>query len=629
MISHRVGPFLFFLPLIAWTFLLSSCASHFAKPTKEFRRAPTATEEIDPTFGGEFTFKPKNLADEATYRGQKKDVQKFLQKLAEKNAGRNPHDADYLVIDKRNLKITYPNLNGFFLKLHADPDVIEVTHQPVKLEVLEKVAGTVQKDLFEGLAELGLVPHSYEGSGHMHLSSKELQTDSALLRNFIVDTVNYWELASGVLGDNRTDGYGPALNYSKFDKSEGGKYYDYPIVDGSEVVTYKGALDLHDRLIVWDDAVDRIDREFAHNLNPTMDEVKDVLSDGLGRSRYFEINVLTGFDRAAEAITNGVTEELRLLRPQKSFFEYLALARLFKGRLNYLSGLNFLVPVRRDFPSVTKVEPIRGAQAFRNYVEDAGLKWELYKPLLVGPYRKVRPVSYPQADENRTVVRQCTGSSCGLAAVSNALEVWDPGFHADQRKILDHLIQNRWKNKLEDNGNGLTGEELSSMSLELFTALGIQGAKTSYFRFPENKTPVGSPPTRATDDEFRSVLDIALRGGARKHLVVEINPEILWNNARVQVRPGGTGHFVYVQGYQSSTDRVLIEDSYPDSPSTYWVSTLELMKAINTSDDDLKGKRKGVLLISLPEERISPGVKNTNGLAQPFGGMCADVLLTK
>lgn len=109
--------------------------------------------------------------------------------------------------------------DGHYFRLASDADVIEVMMSPQTLESYKSMNKRLQGDVFDQMSQLGWEAHRYEGAGHIHIGFDEVfRNDRLLFRNFVVDVINEYELGDGILGDNRTDGYGPTLAFEGQDK---------------------------------------------------------------------------------------------------------------------------------------------------------------------------------------------------------------------------------------------------------------------------------------------------------------------------------------------------------------------------------------------------------------------------
>ena len=315
-------------------------------------------QEINPLFGPEWTFKRLGLKNEESYNGRD-DVYSFEQSLL--SEARNTDAPDYVV--KQNKNFVYPNLGGFYFSIGTDPDVIEVRAKPSTVEEYESAEAVIQKDVFDRLKEMKIVPHSYEGGGHVHISSSVFKDHLMILRNYIVDAVNNWELGAGILGVNRSDGYGPSINYVKYNEDA---HYDYvPTYGASKGVNFQGKLSIQERIAAWRAAVSSVDAQIKKKTKEdSIDEarMKSELDAGLGGTRYTAVN-----------LENSETVEKRYLRPQKTMKQFVDFVRLDRARLRMLAKFTTPIAVRRDFPIKTKVSPQEGVKAFLKYVNETGM----------------------------------------------------------------------------------------------------------------------------------------------------------------------------------------------------------------------------------------------------------------
>ena len=331
----------------------------------------------DLKFGPELTFKPDGNPDETPFslEDQRKVAEDLAQTLEQRckqapptercKVQRVPGAATY---HATMVEVSYPD--GFQFKLTQDADVIEVKVSPQTVEGYEKLGARMQQDIFNLMAEhpLRLKPHRYEGAGHIHVDFEGVfDQDPFLFRNFLVDTVNHFELGDGVLGDNRTDGYGPTL---AFQGAWGINRFREVIADfdaGKLKTAQELALAVVQRVYGWN-------------------------------NHYQAINL----NRPAKVSERpGHTLELRFLRPQRNVEDLQKLTRLFRARIEYLSRQRNTIPLRNDFKEETTSE--EGILALRQYVKQSGLNWKPYRDLLIEPHqslarkRKLRTRCAPSA----------------------------------------------------------------------------------------------------------------------------------------------------------------------------------------------------------------------------------------
>lgn len=579
------------------TSMLTACAStkfptegSLCSELRERVPAQSIENKVYLVSGGEFTFKPKGQPNETRYNSQYTDIQRFIDLLRRNGATRRRRDIDYFTISGNT--VTYPNQGGFFIELGTDPDVIEVIMKPSTLKELRAVESIINRDLFATMDKLNLAPHSYEGAGHVNLSSPAFEKSPLLFRNFVVDTVNQWEFGSGVFGDNRIDGYGPVLNYSRYTDSNHPEYYETEFSESIKSDT------VENRIKIWKMGVAQVDDGLKRSNFMTMDQVRTLLDQAVFSEKYTAVKLADDFKT-----------ELRFFRPQKSFTEYRQQHELLEARLKFLAGYDRPISVRLDFPATNKVNANQGAQALRRYVEEAGLNWEEYKVLLPKPFlaavtqsmvsRKTLP-----AAARLSPIRQCTSSSCSIAAFANALNQWNPQTEISQELWVEGVFKSTpWYKKVIDGGQGVSLENYAKLANYMLKTLSIEGAKIESFRLPSSGLS-GSMPSRLSQTKVINLLKEKNSSGDNLQIVAEINPLVLWRNNPVEVAADETGHYVQIEEFDPILNRVLIVDPYPDYPARYWVEFDTFLRSVNTVDDDIAKARKGFLVVDFSNSSV-------------------------
>lgn len=267
------------------------------------------------------------------------------------------------------------------IRLTLDSRVIEINATPMTTSTMELHKDLLQELIWNSAREIGLAPHTRLGGGHLHIqkpyqpqlnpvmdtqrpyswfqrlfnkvpqqeySSLIDSPDILLMRNFLVDLWNRPALFLGALGFNLKSAQ-PLSSYS-------------PVT-----------LELIQRKVLefdrGDIGIESLIRYHNALLAPS------------GDSRNLAINL--EHDR---------TIEIRGLRPQQSFMDYLRLCQLFESRIRALA-LSPQTPVKLDIPQIkTWKESSQGStiylsslsddevrQELKRYVESANQDWEKYK----------------------------------------------------------------------------------------------------------------------------------------------------------------------------------------------------------------------------------------------------------
>jgi hypothetical protein len=114
-----------------------------------------------------------------------------------------------LRIEEKCPQCEYVGSNGAFLvrgpihrnfQIGFDRGVIEVGDTLMTIPQQESMRDLFQSAIWESAAAAGLLPHEYQGQGHVNIDVKTAFGDDALgFRNFLMDLANHPELGAGIL----------------------------------------------------------------------------------------------------------------------------------------------------------------------------------------------------------------------------------------------------------------------------------------------------------------------------------------------------------------------------------------------------------------------------------------------
>jgi hypothetical protein len=239
--------------------------------------------------------------------------------------------------------------DGFWVQISTDVAVVEIQTKPSTVAEY-KAAKPHLDELFLAGAETGLTPDpKFKQGGHIHMDfASAFGGDHRLFRNFLVDFMNHQELGGGgVFGSD--PGNAPHLSLLTDEK--------------------KG---------VFMDLIDRFDRgEIKSGKELAQKIIRNVYDDNPAHwfpaDKYHALNLTRVPDS-----DDFSTVEFRALSAQRSPEEFLRQTELFEARLDFLRKID------RNLP-VVGFRPLSAEQkvgAFRSYVEESGLAWDDYKPLL-------------------------------------------------------------------------------------------------------------------------------------------------------------------------------------------------------------------------------------------------------
>ena len=289
--------------------------------------AHLARGDIAPYFGAEFTFTNQKIIAEKAERNvvnkawaihyQKKLAQKIASLCAKRTEIRHEWACSLQIVKNEYgvdcYKVLYAD--GFWLQISTDPSVVEVQMQPVTLEQARQLHERVQGDLFDQALMVGLKPHEVKGAGHIHLDvASAFQGDSLLFRNFLVDFARH-----------------PTLGLRTFNQDA----CNAPPI----------ALLGQEKIDAFTDVIEAFDQAYPSDQAWSIQQLAKALServydktlkDSEPAEKYQALNVTRIVD--PKRPIRQQTLEIRAIRPQKNFRQFILLQTLFQARLNYLKN---------------------------------------------------------------------------------------------------------------------------------------------------------------------------------------------------------------------------------------------------------------------------------------------------
>ncbi len=316
-------------------------------------------------------------------------------------------------------KISFPEIEirinqDVSIRLTPDSRVIEINAAPMTISVMRAHRDLLQELVWNSAAELGLKPHVRVGGGHLHIqkpyqpqldtvlrvqrpfswihrlfknapehefSSTIENPDILLMRNFLADLWKRPALFLGALGFNLRAAR-PLSSYSS------------NLLDS-----------IHRKVTEFDRGEMGIESLIRYH---------NTLLSPSGDSRNLAIN-----------LEHAQTIEIRGLRPQLSFYDYLKICELIESRIRTIAKTHF-TPIPFEVPIIKtwstrqndllvyhrdlSDEDVR--QQFRSYVESASLNWESYMHF---------PLASPGATSPGTVSQG--GGAAAIAVVPARCEV--------------------------------------------------------------------------------------------------------------------------------------------------------------------------------------------------------------
>jgi len=316
-----------------------------------------------PLFGAEFTFSSDALQTAAQGQGR---VVNIAEVVAAQVAMRNILQARCAARGDCSIQIlqngygveTYRvnYTDGFWFQISTDPSVVEVQTNPNSAENIERLQNRIQTDIFDVAADpaVGIRPFEFAGGGHIHMGLEStFGGDARLFRNFMVDFVNHWELASGILSTDHLNA--PPIAALKDSQR---KEFINAIRDFDE-----GKIKTIEKLAARVEK--RVLRETPSGWAPAIKYHAMVLT-----------RIISSKFKPSER-----TIELRSIRAQRSAKEYALITKLFDRRVAFLRSHNAFLELEpfNDLARTMKNHEKVAAARFRTYVEDSGLQWSDYQ----------------------------------------------------------------------------------------------------------------------------------------------------------------------------------------------------------------------------------------------------------
>jgi hypothetical protein len=285
------------------------------------------------------------------------------------------HRMDRQPDDNRNM---YFN-DDFHFTVSTDPAVIELTTSPMTIRQAQKHSKRLQEILFDWTAEAQATPQMFAGGGHINIGLAEFSNNPLLFRNFIIDLLNHNELFLGVFGYDTANAAShwmiPKTTFDLFLKRLN-EATSYNHLDKINFVTLQAAIELTritDRLLAgWAE--------------------KGLRAPNLARMGALAFNVRVDPHKSIRH----VRLEIRAVRPQKNFAQYLRQIQLLQARVNYLSTLTEPLELKakvemfkqhneegiEDYIFNPPVNPQEALKAFYEYVTESGELWANHRDYL-------------------------------------------------------------------------------------------------------------------------------------------------------------------------------------------------------------------------------------------------------
>lgn len=363
-----------------------------------------------PTFGAEFNFTNDELLKTGRAAGPRARVldansrmkDRFLERILEKCP-----DCGVFRSQVSSPKLSFPAYTRFYInhpgawsvEIDLDPWVVEIKMSPMTTVQIREHLPEIQELIFESAHEIGL--YSQDTAGHIHVGLESaFNNDPLLFRNFIVDWTIYSRMAFVLFGADALSG--PTIDmlgrrrYNNFRKII--DLFDRELLNPSSVAStwrsmsrdlFLGAISsfVHHPHMTKFNFGDQSGRDKISLLAGKIIEFVYMESAWANiRDKYQSLNLL----RISQMPQEEKTIEFRSVHEVGSAEEFLSLAEMIEGRLEYLKTREELIPFK-------KIIPIGSVQAaidlFYRYSQEAGISWAKARTLLLRKYSHYGPTS--------------------------------------------------------------------------------------------------------------------------------------------------------------------------------------------------------------------------------------------
>ena len=252
---------------------------------------------------------------------------------------------------------------GFWIQVSWDPNVVEIQTKPLTLSRARKLSPILEEVIFKTAYYSGFVP-SPKRAGHFNFGAlSAFDGDPDLFLRFVIDYSNRPELAAGILRETNLMTAPPLAALASAQREA---FAAIASQDVSEMTIPQLSQKLLDE-VFYQTHREQLTYEYAiHNQALGLKKVPDATAK---RDQPMEI---------------------RAVRSQMSFEDFIRLGELIEARIAYLKTLpasearNYQGSSRIDFTSQELVD------RFYVYVTETGLPWRRYKSLLP---KELRPLA--------------------------------------------------------------------------------------------------------------------------------------------------------------------------------------------------------------------------------------------
>jgi len=259
-------------------------------------------------------------------------------------------------------KITFRD--GFWILIKVDVQVVEINTKPLSDEEYTLRKQFLQNAIWDNAKKVGLEPDRSVGGGSIHIDVNSSFANVFEFRNFFANLANHPELFSGALGIYSSE-------------------HDLPISElpmnlQDEFVSLLHQVDNKEILTIKEFAIklqDNVYKKFKPSLVLLIGE--DIKLSPPEKYHAVNVSRIVKFSDPSKW-----TLEIRPIRTQYSFDEFLKLTKLFTKQIHLNKGIKKPIPYNPPQHSSIFHKRQIIVDNFYSFITDVGLKWEDYRPFM-------------------------------------------------------------------------------------------------------------------------------------------------------------------------------------------------------------------------------------------------------
>lgn len=326
-----------------------------------------ATAEM--TVGAEFEFIDP-LEPETIAKGLKGHEEQMAQRLARAVRLKCHSPCFETVIEgKWGRESRFDLGNGFWFQVSWDPNVVEIVTKPLTVTNLKVHAESLQNMIFESAKEAGLTVDPAKRAGHFNFGAHaSFDSNPTEFLKYIIDFSNRPELSLGILRSPNILNAPPLSSLKPEQRAALGRY-----IEKFQKETWVQKL--------FPNSISRVSKALAKKVFNRSSKDR-VGADALHYQALGLKSTLKASARSDRPVEN------RAVRSQRNIYDFILLAELAQGRIEYLKTLPPEIGLHFTQTSRTQFSQSELANRFFIYVMEANLSWDRMRELLPEDLRR-------------------------------------------------------------------------------------------------------------------------------------------------------------------------------------------------------------------------------------------------